>query len=160
MRRLAADIETLSVHDLGDATEQAVQVQVAAVEGLEGAPIVARPDPVLGWYLRNMRRLTWVAGPQVVEEAPPPLVVMVNGESFTGGDKGGYIGSEYDLEVYWNPDAFADAGPAEGDAASGAERLWPVVRTWWRWWMYGETSQRPDTRIVTLWAPVYAATAQ
>jgi hypothetical protein len=159
VRTLAEDVKTLSAHRLGDETEAAVQIQVAAAQSLTGAPAVARPDPLLGWYLRDMRNLTWVATPHLVPNAPPPLVVMVNGETFVGDESISYIGSDYDVEVYWQPGALS-AAPVVTENNALAERWWPSVRAWWRWWVYGEVSVRPGTRTVTLWAPVGAAAAE
>ncbi len=159
IRRLADEMETLSAHTHGDPTEQPVQIQIAPMAGLVDEPLVARPDPILGWYLRDMRRLTWVTSPKIDAEEPRPLVVMLNDDAFTEDEQDAYVGSKFDVEVYWQPDLLVDASAPVVDAA-GIGRIWPTLRLWWRWWMYHKLPEQPATRTVTLWAPIETGTEQ
>ena len=153
VRRLVKDIQTISAHTVGDPTEQPVQVQVAPMTGLVDDSTVARPDPILGWYLRDMRRLRWVSGPELGGDGPQPLVVMLNDDASFDDEQATYVGSTYDVEVYWQPDLLVDPKTAN-DGESTSAQLWPTLRRAWRWWLYHKLPEQPPMRTVTLWAPV------
>ncbi|MFQ5767094.1 MAG: hypothetical protein ACE5ID_03815 [Acidobacteriota bacterium] len=53
LQTLVGDIETLSAHRRGDPHEMDLAIQAGAA-----------PDPLLGWYLREMRRLRWNRAPK------------------------------------------------------------------------------------------------
>lgn len=157
---LADDIETLSAHRTGDPFEQPVQIQIAARPEQDVRVVPARPDPVLGWRLRDMRELTWVTAPNVAEDAEVrPLVVtpvVGNEVSENVALPGGYGGSIYHVESSWLPGSLTvDVAtlPPLGEETTWGARLTQWVRPWWRWLIYREATQMPAARDVALWAP-------
>ncbi len=127
-RQLAQDIRTLSAQRVGDAASLPVQIQVDPV-----------PDPLLGWYLREMRDLRWVLAPDVTQESERSPLVIVPG----GGDPdaamqpvlpAGYVGSTYRIRQSFLPSDLPDA----------KARL--------RWFLYQQPpAERPGDYVV-LWA--------
>jgi hypothetical protein len=154
IERLAADIHLLSAQRTGDATEMAVEVQMREPPAEGDA---ARPHPLLGWYLRNMRNLRWVLAP--APDSPPgvhpPLVVTF---SDTADDPAlaGYMGSQYRLEAEWLPtQLFPTDSPPPAAGAPLAERLnqqwggW--LRDLLRWMVYRKVRTLPPSEAVVLW---------
>jgi hypothetical protein len=161
LRLLAADMETLSSHQSGDPHQLPVQVQVASTVNRDDQVVPARPDPVMGWELRNMRNLTWVTSPQVVEGTLPlPLVVTpaaVEDEAPQLALPEQYAGSRYHVDTWWLPSALTQDEVPPAEAGSNMARLWAArVQPWWRWFVYRETARPPQSRDVILWAPVEA----
>jgi hypothetical protein len=137
-----------------------VQVQVAPQVTPGEHIIPARPDPVVGWELRNMRNLTWVAAPQVAEDANPlPLVVTpVSGEEPQLDLPSIYIGSRYHVDAWWLPSTLADsvaeiAAAPVGEESSLLREAARLLQPWWRWLIYREPTREPMARDVILWAP-------
>ncbi len=90
-RQLAVDIRTLSAQRVGDQYSIPIQVQVNPA-----------PDPILGWYLREMRDLNWVLSPEVIQAFDrSPLVITPTQAPPTLPD--GYIGSNYRIRQSWLP---------------------------------------------------------
>jgi hypothetical protein len=150
LRRLTSDIQTLSAQRTGDATQIPLLVQMAGAEG-------ARPDPVLGWYLRNLRNLQWVVAPEV--ETPPggqaPLVLTL-GESVDDGELAGYMGSRYTTRSRWLPTALLSPEAAPTPTGLGPlERLsqsWSAwLRDLLRWMLYRTVKSLPPTESAVLW---------
>ncbi len=164
VRQLAADVHRLSALRTGFESLLPVQVQR-----------VARPDPLLGWYLRDMRLLTWTTAPTVDGAAADPalnvaqpLVVTRNVEGEAPRLPTGYAGSVYGHTTRWLPDdllvnALAgqqdepgvepDVAPAafsEQVAARWSEAWRPLLR----WLRYDEAQQPPTVEMVVLWAQV------
>jgi hypothetical protein len=160
VRLLAGDMETLSSHRSGDPYQLPVQVQVAPYVTRDDQTVPARPDPVVGWELRNMRNLTWVTSPSVAEETNPlPLVVTPasgDGETPQLDLPDNYAGSRYHVDTWWLPSTLtvASADPqVEGE--SNWARLWTAaVQPWWRWFVYREPTLPPQNRDLILWAPL------
>jgi hypothetical protein len=160
VRLLAGDMETLSSHRSGDPYQLPVQVQVAPTVTSDDQAVPARPDPVVGWELRNMRNLTWVTAPLVAAETNPlPLVVTpaTSEEDSVQLDlPNNYAGSRYHVDMWWLPSTIAQetvAAPSEDE--SNLARLWTAaVQPWWRWFIYREATQAPQNRDVILWAPL------
>ncbi len=156
MRLLAADVATLSALRTGDATELAVQIQVAPITDAGGRTIPAVPDPVVGWTLRNMRNVTWVQAPVVsAEQRPAPLIVVPGATLQAALDQfetSMYVGSQYRVETYWLPDRL-ERDPTLFVATDPAARLWAeTLRPWFRWKFYREVFGEIPTRTVALWA--------
>lgn len=151
VRQLAANVQMLSAQRRGDAGELPVQVEMAGT-----------PDPVLGWYLRDMRNLTWVLAPGLVDGQSPPLVITLSAESAVNQLASSYLGSRYALRDHWLPATLtANEVPAGAPAAElgfGA-RLQERFNTLWtarwrnllRWWFYRETPTSPSHDHVILW---------
>ncbi|MCX6044743.1 MAG: hypothetical protein NT075_06480 [Chloroflexi bacterium] len=140
LRRLVIDLATLSAQRNGDPDEAPLQVQMAG-----------RPDPVLGWYLRNMRRLTWVLAPGVTNDQAPPLVLTLATQADASDLLTNYMGSRYDLHVQWLPPALFDAAAKK---ASAAKVYWPQqLRPFLRWAIYREVTPLPPAAPVVLWVP-------
>lgn len=163
---LADDMETLSAHRAGDPYQLPVQVQVAAYVTGDDQVVPARPDPVVGWELRNMRNLTWVTSPQVdADSIPLPLVLTPasgDGESAQLALPTEYAGSRYHVDSWWLPRALTNestAAASEGD--SNVAQEWAArVRPWWRWVIYREVTVPPQNRDIVLWAPLDSTTEQ
>ncbi len=95
-RQLAVDIRTLSAQRVGDQFSIPIQVQVNP-----------SPDPILGWYLRDMRDLRWVLAPEVIQAYDrSPLVITPTQAPPTLPD--GYIGSTYAIRQSWLPSDLPD----------------------------------------------------
>jgi hypothetical protein len=166
VRLLAEDMETLSAHQAGDPHELPVQVQMSAYVSANDQVVPARPDPVLGWELRNMRSLSWVTSPSVKsDELPLPLVVTPvssEGDAVQLDLPSNYAGSVYHVDTWWLPQSLAEENPApSGEGAGNFVQLWTArLQPWWRWTVYGETTQAPRNRDVILWAPLGETAAQ
>jgi hypothetical protein len=160
VRLLAGDMETLSAHHAGDPYQLPVQVQVAPIVTNDDQVIPARPDPVVGWELRNMRNLTWVTAPVVAEESNPlPLVVTpasADGEAAQLDLPNQYAGSRYHVDSWWLPTSLRQGNTEQSpNAESNIAKLWTAaVQPWWRWIVYREPTIAPQNRDVILWAPV------
>lgn len=157
LRNLAQDVKSLSLLRAGDATELSVQVQIAPVVDAAGRTIPARPDPVLGWYLRDMRNLTWVTAPMLTgegEAGPGPLVIVHDdgvAESASPMTAANYVGSVYRVESFWLPSD--QLGGVESGGQDALLTWWmQAARPWVRWVVYREVSGEVSTRTVTLWA--------
>lgn len=161
MRLLISDMETLSSHRVGDPYELPVQVQVAAYTTFDEQTVPARPDPVVGWELRNMRNLSWVTSPLVAEDANPlPLVLTpATGEDETAqlDLPSAYAGSRYHVDSWWLPRALDDEDvAAQVDDEGNIARAWArAMQPWWRWSIYREATVAPQNRDVILWAPLF-----
>lgn len=160
VRLLVSDMETLSAHRSGDPYQLPVQVQIAPHATRDDRVVPARPDPVLGWELRNMRNLTWVASPSVAQDADPlPLVVTpaTLGEEIPQLDlPNNYAGSRYHVDAWWLPETLSNG---ESTLPPEAEEEWgrtfvASVQPWWRWLIYREATEAPQNRDVILWAPL------
>ncbi|HXF62193.1 MAG TPA: hypothetical protein VNK95_11280, partial [Caldilineaceae bacterium] len=175
VRLLVEDIETLSAIRTGNPHELPVQVQVAS-QTVGSLTLAARPDPVLGWYLRAMRELVWAPAPSVSEPgdetAPQPLAVTLIGAGSAivaepAGDNSDeapmrynlpeeYAGSVYHVEAWWlpemlvPPEANTERPEAGGFAAAWTEWVQPALR----WLIYRRAPALPPTRDVALWAPL------
>ena len=139
-RHLAVDIATLSAQRNGDADEAPLQVQMAA-----------RPDPVIGWYLRNMRQLTWVLAPGATKEQNPPLVVTLSAQADAQDLLPKYMGSHYDVHARWLP---SDLFDPEKSAEAGTNSYWTDrLQPFLRWMIYREVKPLPPADSVVLWVP-------
>ena len=155
-RLLTADIATLSAQRIGDAGEIELQVQA-----------LAAPDPVLGWYLRDMRRLKWVLAPETQSRTDdPPLFMTWLAESRIS--TAGYFGSQYDIVMTWRPTDVMMAVPSTDDSPEPAEilsRLELQLNPLWqsrvqpilRWILFRVVPDRQDAQPVKtpiiLWVP-------
>jgi hypothetical protein len=151
-RILATDIATLSAQRTGDAGEIPLQVEMAV-----------RPDPVLGWYLRDMRRLSWVLSAQSdVEVGVKPLVVALDTSTDPAGLQGDYVGSDYTVRTAWLPARLFAApipDPVVAEEATFRQRLDARLNGPWRarvqpllrWLVYREAPAAPDTETILLW---------
>lgn len=160
VRLLAKDVETLSAHRAGDPHQLPVQVQVASYVTENGGVVPARPDPVVGWELRNMRNLSWITSPLVSSEMNPyPLVITpatVGNEPAQLDLPSSYAGSVYHVDTWWLPSTLLEetSAPAvEGESALA--RFWSTrLQPWWRWVVYRESPDAPRNRDIILWAPL------
>jgi hypothetical protein len=158
VRLLVDDMETLSAHRSGDPYQLPVQVQIASYVTPDDRVIPARPDPVVGWELRNMRNLTWVNAPQVSEETNPlPLVVtpaISDEQEAQMALPESYAGSRYDVTGWWLPRTLSQPQVVPAGEMDGLQRLVQTMQPWWRWFIYRESTVPPQNREVILWAPV------
>lgn len=151
VRQLAANVQMLSAQRRGDAGELPVQVEM-----------VGSPDPVLGWYLRDMRNLAWVLAPGLVDGQSPPLVITLSEESAVNQLASSYLGSRYALYDHWLPATVTatevPAGSSAAELGLGA-RLQERLNTLWtarwrgllRWVFYREVPATPPSDTVILW---------
>jgi hypothetical protein len=158
VRLLAGDMETLSSHRSGDPYQLPVQVQVAPYVTGDDQVVPARPDPVVGWELRNMRNVSWVTSPMVKEDsAPLPLVVTPaaeENEALQLDLPEGYAGSRYHVDTWWLPRTLSQENATSQGENSLARTLATAVQPWWRWFVYREATVAPQNRDVILWAPM------
>lgn len=150
VRQLATELATLSAQRTGDAGELPVQVQMT-----DGA------DPLLGWYLRDMRRLEWVLAPDPTwaDESRKPALITLAGQALP--ESAPYMGGVYSTRTVWEPGQLTQPAQAPGDVAglqARADAFWrDPGRNLARWILYRETPQIPPSEDVTLWV---AADAQ
>ncbi len=150
VQALADAVAMLSAQREGDATEIALQVQMNGT-----------PDPVLGWYLREMRNLTWVLAPGMVNGQNPMVVISQPEAAGIDGLRAAYMGSSYALRDHWLPTMLIGTGPA---AATNPEagwlesvqgrlnNIWSVhVHSLLRWMIYHKIGTMPPTDHVVLW---------
>jgi hypothetical protein len=159
VRLLVEDVEAISAFRTGNPHQLPVQVQVAG-----------RPDPILGWYLRGMRDLSWVAAPSLPDlDGEPnagllPLAITpvepgaaVDPEQLRLDLADGYTGSDYHIEGSWLPAQLWPRGEPANDTPNGSAGLDEAWRAWmqplWRWMIYRKTPALPATRDGILWAP-------
>jgi hypothetical protein len=157
VRRLAAAVQTLSAQRRGDAGELPVQVEMTGT-----------PDPVLGWYLRDMRNLTWVLAPGMADGQSPPVVITHSAEDAVNQLAASYMGSRYALRDHWSPASLTanempPAAPAS-ELGVGA-RLQARINTLWsarwrdslRWLIYRDAPATPPSDKVILWVMAEAS---
>jgi hypothetical protein len=149
VRALADAVAMLSAQRHGDATELALQVEMAGV-----------PDPVLGWYLRNMRNLTWVLAPGLVNGQSPTVVITPADSTGVDGLRSNYLGSSYALHDRWLPTLLIGAETVAPPPDAGFfERMQQRLNGFWsarvhnllRWMIYHRTQTLPPTEQVVLW---------
>ena len=162
VRQLVEDVATLSAQRIGDSGEIPMQVQ-------RGGAI----DPVLAWYLRDMRRLDWVLSPDLAVDDPyAPLAITMAADSEGADSEGivleasidGYLGGEYAKEVAWLPGMLTETPivvqePVEQSGAG--QRLQESVNAYWsqraqpllRWLLFREVKTLATPESVVLWAP-------
>ncbi len=144
LRLLAHDVEELGAQRRGDRYEMPIQVVT---------PL--GPDPQIGWYLRNQRRLAWVPAPDTAGGAGGVAPLIIAMTPATGDEllAPGYIGADYKLRYEWLPSLLPVAPAAENAISATDDLRW---REWLRpvllWILYREVSQPPATVAVTLWA--------
>jgi hypothetical protein len=148
VRRLAADVHTLSAQRVGDATQMPLLVQMTA-----------QPDPVLGWYLRDMYNLRWVLAPATESSASQirPLVITLGDGQSNDQQLVDYMGSRYALRGRWLPTELtaqtaATADPSDTSLSARLERFWSGgARLFLRWVVYRKVQTPPPTEKVILW---------
>ncbi len=159
VKELATAVAMLSAQREGDATEMALQVQ------MDGTP-----NPVLGWYLRDMRNLTWVLAPGMVNGQSPMVVITQPDAAGVDGLRAAYLGSNYALHDQWLPNLLIGNGPVdEPNPDAGAlekieqrlNSIWAIrVHTLLRWMIYHKIETLPPTDQVVLWVATPEETGQ
>ncbi len=143
VRQLATDVATLSAQRSGDPEDALLQVQMAA-----------QPDPVLGWYLRRMRRLSWVLAPGA-SEVESPLVISLSSSADTNDLLPNYMGSDYDIHARWLPSQLWATEAGSQSMPGDTNQYWATrVRPFWRWVVYREVKTPLVINPVVLWVPV------
>jgi len=153
LRLLVEDVERLSSARRGDPNQADVLVVYDVA-----------PDPVMGWYLRDMRALEHVRGIdastfQAQEFAARdalrwPLIVAPTTRNDALVLPNPYIGSDYGDVVMWDI-AMLPQLPTDDAApdAQDAQRRWSAYqRPLLRWFMYRKIEEPPTVQSVTLWA--------
>ena len=162
-RLLPLDVQRISSLRNNDPYEMPLQVATA------GKP----PDPLVGWLLRDMRRLTWVTAPDPQANTPmgdssqipttntTPLIVAPYGLEQDPGLTG-LIGAKYPLTVRWVPaqlpalpeaDDTSQGLPAEELAKLRADQAWgQSTRPRLEWLLYRTVKDMAPADGVTLWA--------
>lgn len=149
IRRLAADIQLLSAQRTGDATQLTVLAQRSPQLG-------GRPDPVLGWYLRDMRNLRWVLAPDVESTASGQSPVVITVDPMVDDPAlAGYMGSRYLVHGQWLPSQLLPAEPNLVDDGAITARLNRAWESWLRgllrWVVHREVGALPPVDGVVLW---------
>ncbi|MFN8494179.1 MAG: glycosyltransferase family 39 protein [Caldilineaceae bacterium] len=143
VRRLATDIATLSAQRNGDANEAPLQVQMAA-----------QPDPVLGWYLRNMHRLSWVLAPGATNDQALPMVITLSDKADTQDLLPKYMGAHYNTHVRWLPSALLNVNSDAQAGESKTDQYWSQkLQPFLRWMIHREVKPLPPADSVVLWVP-------
>jgi hypothetical protein len=152
VRRLADNIHALSAQRTGDATQIPVLVQMRSGES-------TGPDPVVGWYLRDLRNLAWVLAPGVAQTPVQltPLVVTLAGH-VDDPQLAGYMGSRYWVHRMWTPSTLTDIGDSVQNAQNSGG-FWGNLSNNWggrarpflRWLLYRKVSNMPAGEAVILW---------
>ncbi len=157
VRRLSMDVATLSAQRVGDPGEIPIQVQRSA-----------SIDPVLAWYLRDMRRLDWVLAPDVEANGSyAPLAITLaadSGGSVPTAAADSYLGGEYALRTAWQPamlDALPVVVPDLVEQTGGGDRFQETVDAYWvqrfrpllRWLLFREVKGAAKPDSVILWTP-------
>ncbi len=146
--RLAADIATLSAQRAGDAYQMPVQVAVRAA-----------PDPILGWYLRHMRNLTWTPSPAIAGNETAALLVEFAEGADGSREVANYLGSDYGLRYSWLPSRLTaqeveGPGAEDGGWLASLQARWTVrTQPHLPWMFYREIKQLPPVESVVLWVP-------
>jgi len=153
VKTLAANVAMLSAQRNGDATDLALQVQ------MDGAP-----DPVLGWYLREMRNLRWVLAPGMVNGQSPTVVITPPDAVGVEGLRAAYMGSTYAIHDQWSPTDLIGNGVAAvpNPEAGWSERAQQRLNNFWsarghallRWIIYHKISTMPPAEQVILWVAI------
>ena len=149
VRNLADDIGMLSSQRVGDPHEIPLIVQMRAA-----------PDPVLAWYLRDMRKLTWALAPAAAASgAQMPLVVSFAEDAPAVLPGEGYAGSHYQLHQNWLPSVLMEQNVERIEGQSWSERMaqaWSSkYRPLLRWMLFRKIGQDPPVQRVVLWAAGY-----
>lgn len=118
---LVTDVERLSALRAWDPHEAPVLV--------DAAPEV---QPLLGWYLRKMRKLRFVQGVNPAELSDSKVLVVAD-EAAGNSLPGGYVGSRYPIVQRWLPTEL-----------SGGPLL--------RWMLLRELKSAPPVTEIVLWA--------
>lgn len=160
VRQLVENVHLLSAQRTGDTGEMPVLVQMARPQGagpVAQLDLVAQPDPVLGWYLRDMRNLSWVLAPggETQPGQRAPLVITL-GDGSTDTALAGYMGSRYRLRTHWLPSQLLPTGETPAESVSGplarlgqAWERW--LRTFLRWLLFRKVPTTPPADRVVLW---------
>lgn len=181
MRRLADDIATLSAHRAGGPLDIPIFVQSARYAAPSELPSPAtlpvyrtlgsREDVVVGWTLRNMKRVTWGGLPQERDrfKTAPLLLQAYLGDALSApAPAQEYIGSDYVVRTAWLPDTLGERGsPASASKDAGVDvdtegqggsvvarlnRLWPAtIQPRLRWAFYRRATTPPQDERIILW---------
>jgi hypothetical protein len=164
VRRIVQDLETFSAHQTGDPHQIFVRIepQLSPVEGIAGDSFVVglpgETDPVLAWYLRDFRSVTWPG--RVTPPQPGDLTVRLVpagvGESETGrqgvGEHQLYAETAYRLRTLWTPESLQRQMPAFAEGVTTQEQLQARWSTAWqpflRWWVYRHPASPPAYQTV------------
>jgi hypothetical protein len=160
VRQLAENVHLLSAQRTGDRGEMPILVQMARPQSsgpVAQLDLVAQPDPVLGWYLREMRNLSWVLAPggETQPGQRAPLVITL-GEGSTDTTLGGYTGSRYRLRTGWLPSQLLPTGEPPAESVSGPmarlDQSWERwLRNLMRWLLFRKLPAPPPADGVVLW---------
>ena len=129
--------------------------------------MIGMPDPVLGWYLRDMRNLAWVLAPGTHEGQSPPVVITLGEDSAVDQLAASYMGSRYAMRDHWLP-ATLTAGELTQPATEGlgfGARMQERINVLWsarwrpmlRWMLYREVPVIPPSDHVILWVVAEAS---
>jgi hypothetical protein len=164
IRELAADVQQLSAQRAGDPHELPVILQGIATQSADMDTAVLSTSGVnerrvlLGWYLREMRRLYLEGNDPAMELTRSPLVISSpEARSYPALLEGkDYVGTDYVIISEIPSAPVGNAGVEEGPTGvrQRLERAWSgSVQPWLRWALYrsGVTPSAVDS--VTLWAP-------
>jgi len=170
IRALTENIEVLSSQRIGDPNQATVVVE------LDGGP-----DPLLGWYLRDMQNLRWGSAstftPAQNGGTKPFLLSYDRGSITDDADEStepsgpdSYLGSEYGLRLQWLPtqlpqyvapeyvapveDEEAEDGVAETFITRTNARWGAELRPLLRWMFYSEVDGIAPSQQMILWVPI------
>lgn len=153
VRMLVENIRTASAQQVGTPEEIAISAELGAY-----------PDPLLAWYLRDMRNLTWSPSPATVNETGDQSLLLTFGESVTNSSASeSYLGSDYDLRQSWLPEQLPVFNREDNTLADEESTPLASIERWWsvrgqplmRWILYRKVTQTPPTEKVILWTKGY-----
>ncbi len=158
-RELADAVQMISAQRNGDPGELQLQVEMMEM-----------PDPVLGWYLRDMRNLEWVLAPGAAMGTAPNVLITHSASANVGGLTAAYMGSSYALRDEWLPTRLTDVEVVATPAAEAGffDRLQARINAAWsartrnllRWIIYHRVDTLPPSEQVTLWVATGSAANQ
>lgn len=145
VRNLVENISTLSAQRVGDPDQLPLLVEMNGV-----------PDPLLGWYLREMRSLTWTPALTIDAELPANALLISHGGTLSSQISANYMGDAYAVRTVWLPTAWLTNSVPSADSPENV----PVWTSQWsariqpllRWIFYREIKQLPPSEQVVLWA--------
>ncbi|MEM7127724.1 MAG: hypothetical protein AAF702_15425 [Chloroflexota bacterium] len=145
IRLLVQDIRTLSAHQIGDPDEIPIRIEIDAY-----------PEPLLAWYLRSMRNLSWSPSPATDNNDDHTLLLTFQGSMTSRSALEAYMGSDYELRQYWLPNQLPQfTENPEAAPSPFIDRLnqrWATeLKPLARWIIYRKVDTMPPSETVVLW---------
>lgn len=158
IRQMVTDLETLSAQRTGDPQKMFVFLEPGLLRASAsgGSGWREAVDPVLAWYLRGYRNITWPEQARLPELSEPVAYIRAMSLGVEAGDdraraEGVYADTQYALRTLWMPGVPAiqtaePMTPQDRVQVAWSGTLRPVLR----WLVYREPPMPPDYQYVRL----------